>query len=224
MGSANGPAPRPARDESESGIESSSPSTSSAAQSSDSPGVSIFGGIFYGVLSVIAGWIGVVALFISRLPSRMDLQNVIGDEYVVELFAWLFYNAHGYEGEILVPVDFTIDIVYKTSAQSVSGEPFNYITQLPVGNELHFHLIPAALLFFSGLLLARKRSTPASGFLAGASVAIGYTPILVGGSFFFTVSEAGYSVGPELQSTILIAGLAYPVGVGGLAGLLSGSA
>ncbi|GAA0675220.1 hypothetical protein ACFQDG_06720 [Natronoarchaeum mannanilyticum] len=165
---------------------------------------------------MIAGWIGVVALFISRLPSRTDLQNVIGEEYVVELFAWLFYNAHGYK-------DFTVDIVYKSSAQSVPTQPFNYITQLPVGNALHFHLIPAALLFFCGLLLARKRSNPVSGFVAGASVAIGYAPILIGGSFFFTVSDAGLSLGPELQSTVLIAGLIYPVGVGGLAGILSGS-
>lgn len=217
MGSANGPAPRPARDESESGIESSPSTSSSATQSSSSPGVSIFGGIFYGVLSVIAGWIGVVALFISRLPSRTNLQDVIGDEYVVELFAWLFYNAHGYG-------DRTVDIVQKSSGQGVPSEEFNYITRLPVGNELHFHLIPAALLFFFGLLLARKRSTPVSGFVAGASVAIGYAPILIGGSFFFTVTDAGMSFGPGLQSTVLIAGLAYPVGVGGLAGLLSGSA
>jgi len=218
MGSANGPAPRPARDESESGLESSSPSaSSSSAQSSDSPSISIFGGIFYGVLSVIAGWVGVVALFISRLPSRVDLQNVIGDEYVVELFAWLFFNAHGYD-------DFTVDIVQKSTTQSASSPPLNYITRLSVGNALHFHLIPAVLLFFCGLLLARKRSTPISGFVAGASVAIGYAPILIGGSFFFTVSEAGMSVGPELQSTVLIAGLIYPVGIGGLAGLLSGSA
>jgi len=215
MGSANGPAPRPARDESESGIESSSPSTSSS-RSSDSPSISIFGGIFYGVLSVIAGWIGVVALFISRLPSQTDLQNVIGDEYVVELFAWLFYNAHGYN-------DFTVKIVQKSSAQGISSPPFNYITRLHVGNELHFHLIPAALLFFCGLLLARKCSTPVSGFVAGASVAIGYAPILIGGSFFFTVTDAGMSFGPELQSTVLIGGLIYPVGVGGLAGILSGS-
>lgn len=207
MGSANGPAPRPASEGSDRGAESST----AADRSTGGGGIPVFGGVLYGVLAVVAGWIGVVAVFFRRLPNEMSVDDFTAGEYLVEQFAWLFYNAH------------TVDITQSVPNQNGSAEPFNLLEWYQVGELWHFQAIPAVLLFVGGFLLARNRPTPKSGFRAGAAISYGYLPLVVGGAYFSEITEGSMSVGPEIQSAILIAGCAFPLVFGGLGGVVAGS-
>ena len=61
--------------------------------------------------------------------------------------------------------------------------------------------------------------------LAGATVAVGYFPLAAIGVLLFEtrvgVGDAAFTQSPELSSTLLLVGLAYPLCFGGLGGLLA---
>ncbi|SNZ05044.1 hypothetical protein SAMN06269185_0758 [Natronoarchaeum philippinense] len=203
MSQGNRPTPEPASADTD--TKTSSPTSSETTQSSGSTSPPVFGGIFYGILATIVSSIGVLALFGSRIPNQR-LEPYFEAEYTVEFFVWIIYSAYN------------VDIINKST-----GEPLNYLVELPVGNPLHFAAIPAAVLFFCGLLLARKRSTIKDGFRAGTAVTWSYTPLFAIGSYYFEFTQNGVSYGPDMQGAILIAGFGFPLVFAGLGGALSGA-
>jgi hypothetical protein len=77
------------------------------------------------------------------------------------------------------------------------------------------------LLLVAGLLLARVAGadTPADGAGAGAGVVVGYLPPALAGAIVFS---HGGSIAPDLVTAVLLAGVVYPVVLGGVGGALAG--
>lgn len=85
-------------------------------------------------------------------------------------------------------------------------------------------IIPVALLLAAGYLTASgsNPTTPRAGFLAGATVALGYLALLVVSIVAFQVLGAGSggtTGGSQLGLRLALTGIVYPVVFGGLGGL-----
>jgi len=203
MNSGTRPTPKPAS--AESNDDPAPNSTDDSTRSSWMGDTPVFGGIFYGAVAFVLSWIGVLALFASKVPNER-LEPIFEIDYTQEFLAWLFYNAH------------TVKIVDGTV-----GESFTYFNSYQFTEVWQFHAIPAVMLFLGGFMLARKRSSIREGFSAGTAVCWGYSPLVLIGAYHFRITEAGATVGPEWQSTLTFAACLYPIAFGGLGGALVAS-
>lgn len=118
-----------------------------------------------------------------------------------KIIGWLYYNAHLVESRVTVgPVTTYVDLIGQ-------GEgPLEVL-----------YLVPPLFLLVAGYLVARRtddRETVAAGAQAGVTVVSGYLVLVLVGVFAF---QAGGS-GPELVSSLLLAGVVYPLVFGGLGG------
>jgi len=166
------------------------------------------GGLIYGVIGFAAAFILTVAYFFTRIESitRGRGDPVLGNEPAA--LGWPFYNAHG-----------------TGITSSVGSESINYLQDIPQLDPLVFNAIPAVILFLAGFAVARRVQEPLSdeaSAVAGASVAVGYVPVLAAGTVAFTVEEAGVSIGPELGLSLVLWGLLYSAGAGAVGGYLGG--
>jgi hypothetical protein len=129
---------------------------------------------------------------------------------------WLLYGAHN------VPV--------KISSAFGSGSR-NLVQQLVATGQntipgVAYYAVPALVLLTVGLVLGsraaggRGAGSPLDGFVAGASTTVAYLVLAVLGTFLFTESGAGGSASPDLVLSAAIMGVAYPLVLGGLGGLL----
>lgn len=83
------------------------------------------------------------------------------------------------------------------------------------------YLVAPLLLLAAGYLAARTGRTRGvrGEDYAGASVVLGYLPCAVAGGLLFTVGQP--AVGPDLLSTVFVAGFGYPVVFGWLGGWIA---
>ena len=193
--------------------------------------LSFVGGIILGGLAYVLAFASISALFITTEDQQgtaineavaLDLladeskrevlvtflrivrdANPEGGEGGLRLLGWIFYNAHGVK-------------------LSVGNEGSLHLLGLFADSTLVYALIPAALLFFLGGLVAllKRADGVLGGFISGSSVIMGYLPLVVVGALFATLSGAGSTVSVQLLPAIFIAGIIYPLVCGGAAGLL----
>lgn len=182
-----------------------------ASQSADQSATSGFrpvGGLIYGIIAFISSFIVITAYFFYRANeiTNRNIGQILPDE--PEALGWPFYNAH------------RVDVVFSPASESI-----NYIEAIEPLNMLLFNVIPVVFLFLAGYSVATRTTASLSdeaSFVAGTSVAVGYVPLLVLGTFAFEVSEAGATAGPELGGSLLIFGALFTVGAGGVGGFLGG--
>ena len=167
-------------------------------------------GAIYGGLAFIAGYILTVLLLV--IDSEFEFGN---EDHLFELVGMIFFNGHFVDAE-------TSAAGYSESVNLLSDGS----TQLP---ELTYTLVPAVVLFLAGYRLARSSATQTTtadeGATLGASVVIGYLPLVALGTVVFEVSEETFgetfSVAPEMGSALVLAGVLFPVVLGALGGYLS---
>ena len=197
------------------GTNEQSSRTQSATNRSATQGIRVVGGLIYGVIAFVVAFVATIGFFIFRLSeineTGFQLARLFPEENI-EALGWVFYNAH------------TVDITVST-ANGAMGETINYLEAIPQLNTTVFYAIPAVLLFLAGYVVAsRVRSSLSGGaaMAAGASVAIGYVPLFVAGTFVLKIESFGATAGPQLGAPLLVAGTLFAVVCGGVGGLLGG--
>jgi hypothetical protein len=160
-----------------------------------------------GVAAFVVGLLAVAALVLLEQALSGDLAGLADATDGLAgnpLYAagWLFYNAH------------FVGVV-------VGGEAVNLVDALRGSGTVPaslFYAIQPAVLYLAGNSVAVTCATPDDSRprrgAMGAATAAGYLPLSVLGAVAFTAEGAG----PNLVGAALIAGLAYPVVLGGLGG------
>lgn len=91
------------------------------------------------------------------------------------------------------------------------------------------YALPVALLLAAGFGLTwmdRRGAgrlggtSPGRGAAVGATTAVGYLPLAVGGVFLFTVTRGDATIQPDPVTGILLAGVVYPLVLGTVGGVL----
>ena len=164
-------------------------------------------GAVRGVAAFVVGLLAVAALVLLEQALSGDLAGLADATDGLAgnpLYAagWLFYNAH------------FVGVV-------VGGEAVSLVDALRESGTVPaslFYAIQPAVLYLAGNSVAVTRATPDDSRprrgAMGAATAAGYLPLSVLGAVAFTAEGAG----PNLVGAALIAGLAYPVLLGGLGG------
>jgi len=182
-------------------------------------GLRPLGGLVYGVIAYVVGFVVTVALFAWAVAQKGGV--TLGDvtaggtiegsvESVLAVLGWLFFSVHG------------VTIRRQRGGESVVVDVFGV---LRIDQPVLFRLVPAVLLFLAGFVVAHRvsgaLSLPASA-LAGASVVVGYGLLVALGTVAFAVEFGGVRYQPVQSTAILLAGLAYPLACGGAGGLVRG--
>jgi hypothetical protein len=167
------------------------------------------GGFIYGAIGFLVALVSVTIYFFYRIDQITgDSTQVLPEE--PQAIGWPFYNSNQVEIGI--------------AANDATVETFSYFNEIDELNPLVFYAIIGFVLFLAGYSVtsrvAHSLSTEASA-VAGASVLVGYVPLLAAGSVICTIEENGGSIGPELGTTLLAWGVLYAVVFGGLGGLVA---
>lgn len=160
-------------------------------------------GILAGAVSFVCGLAATGLLL--QLDSNWRLGG--GIERIGEDIGRVFFSSH-----------------YFVDIQTPQGD-LNYITDLDPGPDISvavYFLIPVILLIAGGYLLAKgaRAADPEGAVLAGASVAIGYLPLVLVGTQVFSGESFGETVEPVFVDSLLFAGILYPVLFGAVGGYL----
>lgn len=167
------------------------------------------GGFIYGAIGFVTAMIFVTIYFFYRADQITEgSAQVLPEE--PQALGWAFYNAN------------QVDIVFSAGGSTI--QTINYLSDVDELNPLMFYALVGFMLFLAGYSVASRvaqsLSTEASA-IAGASILVGYVPLLAAGSILFTIEESGGSAGPELGTTLLVWGVIYSVVFGGLGGLVA---
>lgn len=183
-------------------------------------------GAIYGVIAFVGGY--VVTYVLLEIDDKADLNEMgeASNEFGIsqmDIVGWTFYNAH------FVDTEFSAS----GNGQSVS-ETGNLLSEVSLQfPDFLYHLVPIlALVGAAYYLVKRSQGTSHGGPLgpkAGASIVVGYLPLAVVGAFFFSPSgsrttisgEVSYSMGPEITTAVIFAGIAFPLLFGAIGGQLS---
>ncbi|MFP9191590.1 hypothetical protein [Natronosalvus vescus] len=176
-------------------------------------------GALGGVGAFVAGY--VLTYLLVMVDSELEYTD---ESSAFELIGTVFYNAHFVDAEFV----FASGTVFEgTRRLNIIAEES---TQFP---EPVFYLVPVAILFGVGALIAH-RSLPAAatgveGAKAGASVVVGYLPLAVVGSVLFEATAEfeilGETIrstfGPDMLMSIIFVGLVFPLVLGAAGGFLA---
>ncbi|CCQ34526.1 hypothetical protein HLRTI_001563 [Halorhabdus tiamatea SARL4B] len=182
--------------------------------------VSIGGGLIGGVLAYVLGY-GVIALSksdaIDGVSGLFGVLSQFGGEFDYpagwKLAGWVFYRAHN--------VDVLIDV-------SGSDSPNPVALTESVFWEPWFFAVPVVALVVLGAVVAYATAarSAVAGAVAGGSVVFGYVLVVAVGvvvtGWSTSVLGVEASAGPDLVVAILLAGIAYPLVIGGIGGTIGG--
>ncbi|WP_254861857.1 hypothetical protein [Halovivax gelatinilyticus] len=165
----------------------------------------------------IAGAVAFVAgLAVVSVFAFVDSEIEVGESEMGTLteLGQLFYASHYVDMEMDTPLGSETGSVFSDTS-----------TQLP---EFLFYAVPAVVLIGVGYWLASNftdLSETNESVMAGASVVVGYLPLVVVGTFVFEHSESaeGMSVsfGPDLTQSLMFAGVAFPLIFGAIGGFIA---
>lgn len=156
-----------------------------------------------------AAYLGVTLPAESGDPAPM---RTVLEPATATLAGWLWYNAH------FVPTSLpTADV----------GAGLRTLTNVNLihavgGVGLLLHLVPPLLLAGAGYAMVRSGSVGAAMALSGgASVAVGYIPLVIVGGFVFTHPVESGVVASPAGIPAVVAAIAYPLVFGGAGGVLA---
>lgn len=171
-------------------------------------GGAVSGSLVAGAIGGVVGYlVSYVVLFLFLL---LEGGNIL-QQQAMQAAGWVFYGAHN--------VDVTISALGQSQSQNVL-QTLSGVTSIPV---FVYYLVPIVVLVAVGYIVASRVRTGgnvAAGAAAGATVTIGYLILAVAGTFFFAIGSGGASAGPDLLTSALVAGLAYPVVFGAVGGAI----
>lgn len=177
-----------------------------------------------GLAAALLGYLPALALATLRRSSILSLElpgelrdpapmREVFEPGTPTVAGWLWYDAH------LVPASLpTTDVLAGRAALT----NVNLLNALG-GVALLLYLVPPVLLVAAGYAFVRSGGiTPAMAHSGGASVAVGYTSVMVLGAFLVTapVPDSPVAASPAGIPS-LAAALAYPVVFGALGGVLA---
>lgn len=168
--------------------------------------VAAAGSVSNAVMAVIVPGEFVEEASLGAIFGSTPSQPIIG--------GWLFYNAH------FIPTSLpTADAV-----NGIGGLTNRSLLLAVDGTSLVLFFVPFILLLSAGFVTVRTGPTPGvrGDLYGGASVAVGYLPLLIVGAFLLTASARNTPTvaSPDGLQTIFI-GLVYPLLVGALGGKLA---
>lgn len=122
---------------------------------------------------------------------------------------WVFYDSHfvGTQTPTVTGLD----------GATFGGDLVDTVSVLGVE---YLYVVPPLVLVIAGVAIAwtRETETPSEGLVAGLSIVIGYVVIVVLGMLIGQQS----GVGPSPLRALMIAGVVYPIGFGGIGGAIAG--
>lgn len=175
-------------------------------------------GAIFGSIAHVAGLVATYLVLTLDDEFEFGASGAPGVGTVDEL-GWLFFGSH-------------FARVQRSGAfgSRGEGERVNLVaeTAFQVPKPL-LYLVPAALLIGAGAALVSETELWESSLKAyaatGATVVVGYFPLSALGLFAFEtrigVGESAFVQSPELSTTILFVGLAYPLCFGAVGGVIS---
>lgn len=132
-----------------------------------------------------------------------------------QVVGWLFFEAHN----VGTTASASLGSQSETAAAGLLSSPLW---------ESWFLVLPIAVLLLVGYVIGSIKTSwnPSSGFKAEASIALGYAVVTAIAVFVVawraTVSAVVVNVGPDVVAGVVIAGIVYPVVVGGVGGVIAG--
>jgi hypothetical protein len=169
-----------------------------ASASSSNSGPRLAAGAATGIGIWIVGYLVAFILWMIESVNAFGTVN-LGSATTWKVVGWILHGAH-----------FVSVSVGPRSANVVTEAGGIYLVMVAV--------VPL-LLFLAGVMLG----SGGYGAAAGASVAVGYLPLSLAGSFLFEVNFLTVGIGPDPLFSILIMGIGYPVLFGGLGGAIAPS-
>ncbi len=162
-----------------------------------------------GAMSYIFGYF--VTLILISIDSGADIGNIISEfgASKTTVVGWIFYGAH------YTPLEISAGRTLR-SANILSG------STLAIPKVVYF-AVPVVILAIGGYLVVSQTSTRDSNdaFIRGASVVVGYVPLMFIGTFVFTTVVERQSVDVIYglsTGTAIIAGAFMAVIIGGIGG------
>jgi hypothetical protein len=167
----------------------------------------------------------------DRVPIGMSV-GLGAAAYLVNLVVMLLFTViEGGEGDLLTGSGFLMYGAHFVSIDTGFGS-VNVVDGLSTIPGPVAYLVPIVVLLGLGAVLGMRvssRGPSTDAFVAGAGMAGGYLVLAVLGTFIFTQELGGgfgsnsVSASPGLMMSALVMGLAYPIIVGGLGGVLGHS-
>jgi len=159
-------------------------------------------GATYGGLAWLVGFASVAAAL-----NFLEAENPFPEEWFSRS-GWVFYNAHYVD---VVREGVSVNVLHDEAAQALDWT-------IPAAGYTLFVLV---LLGAAGYYVAAETWPPSGsiGAVNGATVAVGYFPLTVLGSFVFEIDGGS----PELGTAAIVMGITLPVVVGAIGGFLAGA-
>lgn len=166
-----------------------------------------------GLAAYLAGYLVTYLTHRNSMDERLEVSNALLEFFQNEPVAswqsvgWLFYNAHFVE--TVVPWFGGPELV-------------NFVAEGDGGASTLLYVVPPLLLLLAGVGVATvaRAETPTDGALAGVLPVLGYLPAAALGIVAVTYGVGDGAVHPDWVTGVLLAGLAYPVVIGGVGGAI----
>lgn len=170
------------------------------------------------VAGAVAYLLGYVLTYAWKAPAVEESVQAIN--FLAELFGgqaiptwkavgWLYFNAH----------------VVAIRVQGMGGDRMvNLISESDDGSLVLLYVLVVAVLFLAGAAVARYGTADRVGnaAAAGATVVVGYLPLVVVTAFLFRHAFGGdVAVAPDLVTAVALAGVVLPAFLGAVGGAVS---
>jgi len=168
-----------------------------------------------GLLTTVLMW------FDGDLQQELEMAETQGIQAsVIDVILWAFHSAHHVE------IESSFERGGTTETQS--GNLFAEVsTSVP---KLVYYAVPVIILVVTGYLVADGALPDSTGqaIQSGAATVVGYLPVTVAARYFSEASgsatilgeQISYSIAPALGTSILLAGIVFPVVLGAVGGFL----
>lgn len=178
--------------------------------------VSIRVGLNLGIAAYLLGYATTYALLFIEAGGSLDDYLSPNSEFVLEPVGWVFYGAHN---------------VRLSATNLGTSQNVNYLLNAHDALDmaiptLVYYAVPVVVLVLAGYLAANRvdARTVTVGILAGASIVFGYLIMAYLGAYFLEVIvRRSRYVKPDIRTTILLIGLAYPIVFGAIGGAIAGA-
>jgi len=176
--------------------------------------VSVRVGFNMGMGAYLLGYVATYVLLAIEAGRSLNDYLTPNSKFVYEPVGWIFYGAH------TVPVsssnlDGSENVNYLLNAHDALGMAIPTVI---------YYAVPVAVLGLAGYLAARRVDArrQVTGILAGASVVFGYFVLAYFGAYFFEVMIGrNQYVKPDVTTSLLVIGLAYPIVFGAIGGSIA---
>lgn len=178
--------------------------------------ITIAAGLVAGAIAWVVGFLLTYAAAIGDVQASEDFESLeaaTGEDLAVEMIGLLFFNAHN------VPAD-----APQYSVLQALDPRHNFILA-EGGSTLVLYAVPILVLLFAGAIVTRYtqtvRESVTDAALTGSIIIVGYLPLVILGTFVFTIAPGEDAMAPNLLLSIGFAGTFYPLVFGAIGGVIA---